>query len=93
MIKNLLNRSLQAFALYNGSTTQLSFIDGASVVWPGGGQPPPDVPVCGYRNENPACMPPLPGTVDNNKLYDNIARVTVLLLQASQLDCPYSEHC
>uniref|UniRef100_A0A4W6DBB1 Guanylate cyclase n=1 Tax=Lates calcarifer TaxID=8187 RepID=A0A4W6DBB1_LATCA len=38
----------------NTSTFQLTAIPGTTLHWPGG--VPPDVPVCGFKNDNPICL-------------------------------------
>ncbi|XP_062385816.1 atrial natriuretic peptide receptor 1 [Sardina pilchardus] len=45
----------QMVYLYNGSQRQMLPVEGVSVQWPGG-RPPPDVPICGFRNDAPACL-------------------------------------
>ncbi|XP_038624938.1 atrial natriuretic peptide receptor 1 [Tachyglossus aculeatus] len=39
---------------FNGTTKELIPVPGRQLHWPGGG-PPPDVPRCGFNNEEPAC--------------------------------------
>ncbi|KAK2830971.1 hypothetical protein Q5P01_018902 [Channa striata] len=45
----------QVVCVYNGSMKQLVVQSGRSFQWPGGA-PPPDVPECGFKNDNAACL-------------------------------------
>ncbi|XP_017285209.1 atrial natriuretic peptide receptor 1 [Kryptolebias marmoratus] len=45
----------QVVCVYNGSLKQLVLQKGLNFQWPGG-SPPPDVPECGFKNDNPACL-------------------------------------
>ncbi|XP_047455316.1 atrial natriuretic peptide receptor 1-like isoform X2 [Mugil cephalus] len=45
----------QIVLVYNSSEEQLTTIPGTSVRWVGG-VCPPDVPKCGFKNDNPVCM-------------------------------------
>lgn len=45
----------QIVLVYNSSEEQLNATAGAALHWPGG-VVPPDVPVCGFKNDNPACL-------------------------------------
>ncbi|XP_068180916.1 atrial natriuretic peptide receptor 1-like isoform X2 [Antennarius striatus] len=47
--------NFQMVLVYNSSEEWLTAIPGASLRWLGG-ICPPDVPVCGFKNENPACL-------------------------------------
>ncbi|XP_030644329.1 atrial natriuretic peptide receptor 1 [Chanos chanos] len=42
-------------AVYNGSKKEMVDQPGRRVQWPGG-SPPPDIPECGFKNDNPACV-------------------------------------
>ncbi|XP_076308621.1 atrial natriuretic peptide receptor 1-like [Tachypleus tridentatus] len=46
---------MKPVALFLGSRREYQPIDGASVHWPGGKGPPPEVPYCGFFGENPQC--------------------------------------
>ncbi|XP_028280834.1 atrial natriuretic peptide receptor 1-like [Parambassis ranga] len=45
----------QIVMVYNSSEERLTAIPGTSLQWPGGVRPP-DVPVCGFKNDNPTCL-------------------------------------
>ncbi|KAG5264287.1 hypothetical protein AALO_G00252030 [Alosa alosa] len=45
----------QMVYVYNGSQRQMLPVEGVSLQWPGG-KPPPDVPICGFKNDAPACL-------------------------------------
>ncbi|XP_044192013.1 atrial natriuretic peptide receptor 1 [Thunnus albacares] len=45
----------QVVCVYNSSKNQLVMQSGRSFQWPGG-SPPPDIPECGFKNDNPACL-------------------------------------
>ncbi|KAK5621294.1 hypothetical protein CRENBAI_010540 [Crenichthys baileyi] len=45
----------QLVSVYKGSIKQLVLKEGLNFQWPGG-SPPPDVPECGFKNDNPACL-------------------------------------
>ncbi|XP_068188575.1 atrial natriuretic peptide receptor 1 [Antennarius striatus] len=45
----------QVVCVYNSSIKQLVMQNGRSFQWPGG-SPPPDIPECGFKNDNPACI-------------------------------------
>ncbi|KAL6109862.1 npr1 [Pungitius sinensis] len=45
--------TFQIVLVYNSAEEQLTI--GTQLFWPGGG-PPPDVPVCGFKNDNPVCL-------------------------------------
>ncbi|KAM6903929.1 atrial natriuretic peptide receptor 1-like isoform 1-T2 [Lycodopsis pacificus] len=45
----------QVVCVYNSSMKQLIMQGGRSFQWPGG-SPPPDVPECGFKNDQPACL-------------------------------------
>ena len=45
----------QVVANYLGAKLALIFVPGAVIHWPGDNGPPPDVPPCGFQNENPEC--------------------------------------
>ncbi|XP_041823045.1 atrial natriuretic peptide receptor 1 [Melanotaenia boesemani] len=45
----------QVVCVYNSSLKQLVMQKGLNFQWPGG-SPPPDVPKCGFKNDNPACL-------------------------------------
>ncbi|XP_061552061.1 LOW QUALITY PROTEIN: atrial natriuretic peptide receptor 1 [Phycodurus eques] len=47
--------AFQTVLVYNSLEEQLTAIPGTSPHWPGGVRPP-DVPVCGFKNENLACL-------------------------------------
>uniref|UniRef100_A0A8D3BVW2 Guanylate cyclase n=1 Tax=Scophthalmus maximus TaxID=52904 RepID=A0A8D3BVW2_SCOMX len=47
--------TFQIVLVYNSSEEQLTVIPGTTLHWPGGARPP-DVPVCGFKNENPVCV-------------------------------------
>lgn len=50
-----LNFSLQTVLVYNSAEEHLTVVPGTTVHWLGG-ECPPDVPVCGFKNDNPACL-------------------------------------
>ncbi|XP_061113348.1 atrial natriuretic peptide receptor 1 isoform X2 [Conger conger] len=45
----------QIVSVYNGSQKLMTSMPGKSVQWPGG-TVPRDVPFCGFKNDNPACI-------------------------------------
>ncbi|XP_060916143.1 atrial natriuretic peptide receptor 1 [Labrus mixtus] len=45
----------QVVCLYNSSVKQLVMQSGRSFQWPGG-ETPADIPECGFKNDNPACL-------------------------------------
>uniref|UniRef100_A0A673YEU0 Guanylate cyclase n=1 Tax=Salmo trutta TaxID=8032 RepID=A0A673YEU0_SALTR len=45
----------QIVSVYNGSQKKLRALPGMDIQWPGGAAPL-DVPVCGFKNDNPACL-------------------------------------
>ncbi|XP_035602010.1 atrial natriuretic peptide receptor 1 [Oncorhynchus keta] len=45
----------QIVLVYNGSQKKLRALPGKDIQWPGGAAPL-DVPVCGFKNDNPACL-------------------------------------
>nr|XP_046170784.1 atrial natriuretic peptide receptor 1-like [Oncorhynchus gorbuscha]XP_046170785.1 atrial natriuretic peptide receptor 1-like [Oncorhynchus gorbuscha] len=45
----------QIVSVYNGSQKKLRALPGMDIQWPGG-TAPLDVPVCGFKNDNPACL-------------------------------------
>ncbi|KAM6899683.1 atrial natriuretic peptide receptor 1 [Xenentodon cancila] len=45
----------QVVSVYNGSMKQLILQKRLNFQWPGGA-PPPDIPECGFKNDNPACL-------------------------------------
>ncbi|CAB1334274.1 unnamed protein product [Coregonus sp. 'balchen'] len=45
----------QIVSVYNGSQKKLKALPGMDIQWPGGAAPL-DVPVCGFKNDNPACL-------------------------------------
>uniref|UniRef100_A0A8C7FZA0 Guanylate cyclase n=1 Tax=Oncorhynchus kisutch TaxID=8019 RepID=A0A8C7FZA0_ONCKI len=45
----------QIVLVYNGSQKKLRALPGMDIQWPGGAAPL-DVPVCGFKNDNPACL-------------------------------------
>nr|XP_055066153.1 atrial natriuretic peptide receptor 1 [Misgurnus anguillicaudatus]XP_055066154.1 atrial natriuretic peptide receptor 1 [Misgurnus anguillicaudatus] len=47
--------NFQIVAVYNGTQKQMKILSGKSIQWPGG-DIPLDVPLCGFKNENPACL-------------------------------------
>ena len=47
---------LQTVANYNGNTPGYVPVPGKSIHWPGGRtEPPPNTPLCGFKNDNPIC--------------------------------------
>ncbi|KAK3572282.1 hypothetical protein QTP86_030272 [Hemibagrus guttatus] len=42
-------------AVYNGTKKQMETLPGMSFHWPGGSVPP-DMPLCGFKNDNPVCI-------------------------------------
>ncbi|KTF92458.1 hypothetical protein cypCar_00012754 [Cyprinus carpio] len=46
--------SFQIVAVYNGTQKQMKILPGMNIQWPGGNIPW-DVPLCGFKNDNPAC--------------------------------------
>ncbi|KAM3873532.1 atrial natriuretic peptide receptor 1-like [Diretmus argenteus] len=49
------NSIFQIVLVYNSSEEQLTSIPGTVLHWPGGAVPP-DVPLCGFKNDNPVCV-------------------------------------
>uniref|UniRef100_A0A3Q1FNS9 Atrial natriuretic peptide receptor 1-like n=1 Tax=Acanthochromis polyacanthus TaxID=80966 RepID=A0A3Q1FNS9_9TELE len=47
--------AFQMVLLYNSSEEHLTSVPGTSLHWLGGVRPP-DVPVCGFKNDNPICL-------------------------------------
>uniref|UniRef100_A0A671W5S0 Guanylate cyclase n=1 Tax=Sparus aurata TaxID=8175 RepID=A0A671W5S0_SPAAU len=47
--------AFQVILVYNSSEEQLTAIPGTALHWLGGVRPP-DVPVCGFKNDNPICL-------------------------------------
>uniref|UniRef100_A0AAQ5ZCB1 Guanylate cyclase n=1 Tax=Amphiprion ocellaris TaxID=80972 RepID=A0AAQ5ZCB1_AMPOC len=47
--------TFQMVLMYNSSEEQLTSVPGTSLHWLGGVRPP-DVPVCGFKNDNPICL-------------------------------------
>ncbi|XP_075937386.1 atrial natriuretic peptide receptor 1-like [Anarhichas minor] len=47
--------TFQIVLVYNSSEEQLTATPGTTLHWPGG-VIPPDVPVCGFKNDNPVCL-------------------------------------
>ncbi|MEQ2209518.1 hypothetical protein XENOCAPTIV_000164 [Xenoophorus captivus] len=45
----------QLVSVYKGGIKQLVLKEGLNFQWPGG-SPPPDLPECGLKNDNPACL-------------------------------------
>uniref|UniRef100_W5LGE0 Guanylate cyclase n=1 Tax=Astyanax mexicanus TaxID=7994 RepID=W5LGE0_ASTMX len=45
----------QIVAVYNGTQKQMRTLPGMAFHWPGGFIPP-DMPFCGFKNDNPACI-------------------------------------
>ncbi|XP_062291773.1 atrial natriuretic peptide receptor 1-like [Scomber scombrus] len=45
----------QVVCVYNSGLNQMVMQKGRSFQWPGGA-PPPDVPECGFKNDDPACL-------------------------------------
>ncbi|XP_042166817.1 atrial natriuretic peptide receptor 1-like [Oncorhynchus tshawytscha] len=45
----------QIVSVYNGSQKKLRALPGMDIQWPGGAAPL-DVPICGFKNDNPACL-------------------------------------
>ncbi|KAI5618230.1 atrial natriuretic peptide receptor 1, partial [Silurus asotus] len=45
----------QIVAVYNGTKKQMETLPGMAFHWPGGNVPL-DMPVCGFKNDNPACI-------------------------------------
>uniref|UniRef100_A0A674D282 Guanylate cyclase n=1 Tax=Salmo trutta TaxID=8032 RepID=A0A674D282_SALTR len=48
----------QIVSVYNSTLKELVPVPGMKVQWPGGA-PPQDIPECGFKNDKPACLPPL----------------------------------
>uniref|UniRef100_A0A672RML1 Atrial natriuretic peptide receptor 1 n=1 Tax=Sinocyclocheilus grahami TaxID=75366 RepID=A0A672RML1_SINGR len=46
--------NFQTVAVYNGTQKQMKILPGMAIQWPGGNIPW-DVPLCGFKNDNPAC--------------------------------------
>lgn len=55
IIFNVFVDSFQIVLVYNSSEEQLTAIPGTALHWLGGVRPP-DVPVCGFKNDNPICL-------------------------------------
>uniref|UniRef100_A0A8B9RII0 Guanylate cyclase n=1 Tax=Astyanax mexicanus TaxID=7994 RepID=A0A8B9RII0_ASTMX len=49
------SRLVQIVAVYNGTQKQMRTLPGMAFHWPGGFIPP-DMPFCGFKNDNPACI-------------------------------------
>ncbi|XP_029694813.1 atrial natriuretic peptide receptor 1 [Takifugu rubripes] len=49
------SRNFQTVLVYNSAEEHLTVVPGTTVHWLGGNCPP-DVPVCGFKNDNPACL-------------------------------------
>ncbi|XP_055347746.1 atrial natriuretic peptide receptor 1-like [Paramacrobiotus metropolitanus] len=50
-------RSYEKFLLYDGATTSLHYVPDARVNWSTpDNNPPPNVPLCGYRKDRPPCV-------------------------------------
>ncbi|XP_018620329.2 atrial natriuretic peptide receptor 1 isoform X1 [Scleropages formosus] len=47
--------TFQIVYVYNGTQKQMVPVPGMALQWPGGSVPP-DVPVCGFKNDHPACI-------------------------------------
>ncbi|XP_048881491.1 atrial natriuretic peptide receptor 1-like [Brienomyrus brachyistius] len=47
--------AFQIVSVYNGTKKQMVSMPGMSLQWPGGAIPL-DVPICGFKNDNPACL-------------------------------------
>ncbi|XP_031697168.1 atrial natriuretic peptide receptor 1-like isoform X1 [Anarrhichthys ocellatus] len=52
---NIESGEFQVVCVYNSSMKQLIMQGGRSFQWPDG-SPPPDVPECGFKNDQPACL-------------------------------------
>ncbi|KAF1382176.1 hypothetical protein PFLUV_G00161730 [Perca fluviatilis] len=52
---NIETGEFQVVCVYNSSLKQLVMQEGRSFQWPGGA-PPPDIPKCGFKNDEPACV-------------------------------------
>uniref|UniRef100_A0A671M506 Guanylate cyclase n=1 Tax=Sinocyclocheilus anshuiensis TaxID=1608454 RepID=A0A671M506_9TELE len=46
--------NFQTVAVYNGTQKQMKILPGMAIQWPGGNIPW-DLPLCGFKNDNPAC--------------------------------------
>uniref|UniRef100_A0A671W6D2 Guanylate cyclase n=1 Tax=Sparus aurata TaxID=8175 RepID=A0A671W6D2_SPAAU len=55
IIFNVFVDLFQIVLVYNSSEEQLTAIPGTALHWLGGVRPP-DVPVCGFKNDNPICL-------------------------------------
>ncbi|XP_056617912.1 atrial natriuretic peptide receptor 1 isoform X2 [Triplophysa dalaica] len=49
------NGNFQIVAVYNGSQKEMEILPEKTVQWPGG-EIPLDVPICGFKKDNPACL-------------------------------------
>ncbi|KAG7469514.1 hypothetical protein MATL_G00129560 [Megalops atlanticus] len=47
--------AFQIVSVYNGTQKEMVSLPGMKLQWPGG-VPPRDVPVCGFKNDDPACL-------------------------------------
>ncbi|KAI1885977.1 hypothetical protein AGOR_G00209300 [Albula goreensis] len=45
----------QIVSVYNGTQKQMVLLPEKKIQWPGGA-PPPDVPFCGFKNDEPVCL-------------------------------------
>ncbi|ELT91112.1 hypothetical protein CAPTEDRAFT_175370 [Capitella teleta] len=63
-------------AKYKGSTRVIDLEPGISIQWPRGRGPPPDVPRCGFSNENPDCQP-------KGELRNHVNHMTIVCLDNS----------
>lgn len=50
------NGTFHIVANYYGARQKYEPVPGSPIHWPGG-RPPPDVPKCGFRGDDPACFP------------------------------------
>ncbi|KAL5020119.1 hypothetical protein ScPMuIL_003011 [Solemya velum] len=51
------NGKLVEVANYRGHTKKFQAVPGTTIDWPGGGDPPPNTPYCGFLNDEPRCHP------------------------------------
>ncbi|XP_060057432.1 atrial natriuretic peptide receptor 1 isoform X1 [Erinaceus europaeus] len=63
---------------YNGTSQELVAMSGRDLYWPGG-HPPPDIPRCGFDNEDPACNQDHLSTLEVLALVGSLSLLVVLI--------------
>uniref|UniRef100_A0A8B9JFH9 Guanylate cyclase n=1 Tax=Astyanax mexicanus TaxID=7994 RepID=A0A8B9JFH9_ASTMX len=82
---------LQIVSVYNSSAKQMVLEPGMTVHWLKG-SPPPDIPVCGFKNDNPACLASKKVKLEN-ELAAQLWRVYWEDIQISNLDKALRRAC